>query len=306
MRDLPLNALRAFAAVYLTGGIRPAGRLLDVSHSSVARHLSELEAMLGTSLVERTRDARALAFTAAGGNLGREAAGTLGALDRAWSRVRERRGAGTVTIWAAPSVAALWLLPRMHRLAEALPRVEVSVLAEHRVRAPSEEGSDLAIRMGGRTSGDAEPLMDDALTPVATPRLLSRARAARGGPTGGVTVVALLGDLQLMHDHDPNAGWPCWIERHGSMGLDASAGPRFTSSDLVLRAAKLGQGVALARLRLAGADLADGSLERLTPASVHLPDAYQLVADPGRREHPSVRAVRDWLRAEAAAEGLCS
>jgi LysR family glycine cleavage system transcriptional activator len=306
MRDLPLNALRAFAAIYLTGGIRPAGRLLGVSHSSVARHLSELEAMLGTSLVERTRDARALAFTAAGETLGREAAGALGALDSTWSSIRERRGAGTVTISAAPSVAALWLLPRLHRLAEALPRVEVSVLAEQRVRAPSEEGSDLAIRMGGRTSGDAEPLMDDALTPVAAPRLLSRARTARGGPTGGATVAALLSDLPLLHDRDPNAGWPCWIERHGSKGLDASAGPRFTSSDLVLRAAKLGQGVALARLRLAGADLADGSLERLTPASVHLPDAYQLVADPDRREHASVRAVRDWLHAEAAAEGSCS
>ena len=305
MRDLPLNALRAFAAVYLTGGLRPAGRLLCVSHSSVARHLSELEATLGTPLIDRGNNARSLVLTETGENLGREVASSLGALDRAWSAIRERRGASTVTISAAPSVAALWLLPRLPGLATTLPKIEVSVLAEQRVRAPSEEGSDLAIRMG-RASRRAEPLMDDALSPVASPRLLNRARTARGGQTGGATVAALLQDLPLLHDRDPNASWMSWFDLHGPAGRDAFVGPRFASSDLILRAAKLGQGVALARLRLASADLADGSLKRLSCEMVHLPDAYQLVVNPERNGRASVRAVRDWLHAEAAADMGCS
>ena len=148
--------------------------------------------------------------------------------------------------------------------------------------------------------------MDDALSPVASPRLLNRARTARGGQTGGATVAALLQDLPLLHDRDPNASWMSWFDLHGPAGRDAFVGPRFASSDLILRAAKLGQGVALARLRLASADLADGSLKRLSCEMVHLPDAYQLVVNPERNGRASVRAVRDWLHAEAAADMGCS
>lgn len=302
MRDLPLNALRAFVAVYRTGGIRPAGRALGVAHSAVARHLRELENMLGAPLIERERDSRALAFTATGEALGRTASETFGSLDLAWTEAQERRPANAVTISAAPSVAALWLLPRLARLAEALPSVEVSVLSEQRVRDPSEEGSDLSIRMGRPRLGErAEALMDDVLTPLAAPTLLMRARAARGGPTGDGRVMTLLHDLPLLHDRDPNAGWLQWIEQHGPADLDVARGPRFASSDLLLRAAKLGQGVALGRLRLAEDDFRAGALERLSEAEVILPNAYWLIARVDRAERSSVQAVRRWLMAEGEA-----
>ena len=47
MRRLPLSALRAFAAVFETGGVRPAARALQVTHSAVSRHVRELEAKAG-------------------------------------------------------------------------------------------------------------------------------------------------------------------------------------------------------------------------------------------------------------------
>lgn len=298
MRDLPLNALRAFAAVHRAGGIRPAGRALGVSHSSVARHVAELEALAGAPLVERDEGARALAFTPLGEKLGREAVKALGSLDRIWTSARERRPANAVTISAAPSVAALWLLPRLPRLVGAHPRIEVSVLAEQRVRAPSEEGSDLSIRIGAPRKGEqAVPLMDDALAPVASPRLLAKAGAARRDGTGGAAFATLLCDLSLLHDRDPNAGWDQWTERHGPGDADLASGPRFSSSDLVLRAAKQGQGVALARLRLAADDLASGALEQLSDAVVPLPDAYWIVSGDDE-DRLSTSAVRDWLIAE--------
>ncbi|MER0240225.1 LysR substrate-binding domain-containing protein [Fulvimarina sp. MAC8] len=302
MRDLPLNSLRAFAAVHLAGGIRPAGRALGVSHSSVARHVAELEALVGAPLVERDDGARALAFTPLGERLGQEAAKSLGALDRTWSAAREQRSANAVTISAAPSFAALWLLSRLPRLAEAHPRIEVSVLAEQRLRAPEEEGSDLSIRMGRPRKGErAIALMDDGLVPVASSRLLAKARAARGGPTGGATVATLLRDLPLLHDRDPNAGWSMWTERHGPGDADLASGSRFSSSDLVLRAAKQGQGVALARLRLAEDDLASGTLERLSDETVLLPNAYWIVLRDEGTNRASIRAVRDWLIEEGSA-----
>lgn len=305
MRDLPLNALRAYAAIHLAGGIRPAGRMLGVSHSSVARHLAELEAHVGAPLIERGDRERAIAFTPLGERLGQEVAQALGALDRTWTSARERRAAKAVTISATPSFASLWLLPRLPRLAEVHPLIEVSVLAEQRLRTPSEEGSDLSIRMGAPRKGErAVPLMDDALAPVASRRLLAKARAARGGVTGGVTLAGLLRDLPLLHDRDPNAGWSVWFERHGPYDVDLALGPRFSSSDLVLRAAKQGQGLTLARLRLAADDLASGALERLSDLAVPLPDAYWILeCDDSKRT--SVRAVRDWLIEEGKASLTC-
>ena len=50
MKDLPLNALRVFALACAHGGVRAAARELGIAHSSVSRHLAELEAWLGVPL----------------------------------------------------------------------------------------------------------------------------------------------------------------------------------------------------------------------------------------------------------------
>ncbi|MEM0947227.1 MAG: LysR substrate-binding domain-containing protein [Pseudomonadota bacterium] len=297
MQNIPTNALRALAAVYLSGGIRPAGRLLKIAHSSVSRHLAELEGLVDAPLLDKDVPGRRIALTALGERLGREAAESFTKLDQAWQAARERRSSNSVVISAAPSVAALWLLPRLPILAEAYPRIEVSVLADQRVRGPDEEGSDLAIRMGEpRSDGQSQSLMDDALTPVASPRLMSRAQAARGGHA---SVEQLLKDLPLLHDRDPHAEWSCWTEAYGPSGVDLGHGPRFASSDLLLRAAEQGQGIALARLKLAADSLASGALVRLSEQSVRLPNAYQLIARKDRMASRAVRSVWNWLLDEA-------
>lgn len=302
MKDLPLNAIRAFAIVYLTGGIRPAGRALGVSHSSIAKHVKDLEAALGTPLFEPAAQGHSLEFSPLGEALGKQAVRSLSDLDKAWSSIRERRGHRSVVISTAPSVASLWLLPRMAELALALPNIEVSVLSDQRVTDVSEGRFDLAIRMGGGEENYAESLMDDALVPVVAPRILDRSPENQSGNADPNGIDAIFNTLPLLHDRDPNAGWDRWFSQYPQRDLDVLAGPRFTSSDLVLRAAKLGQGIALARLRLAGPDLADGSLVRLFETSVHLVDAYKLVSAPEQRKRRGVAAVRKWLLEKARVE----
>lgn len=302
MKNIPTNALQALAAVYLSGGIRPAGRILQIAHSSVSRHLAVLEALIDAPILDRDAPGRKIAFTTLGERLGREAAESFARLDQAWEAACERRSANSVVISAAPSFAALWLLPRLPVLSEAHPRIEVSVLADQRVRGPEEEGSDLSIRMGKPNSeGRSQPLMDDALTPVLSPRLLSRAQAARGGHA---SVDRLLKDLSLLHDRDPHAGWSRWTDAFGPKGLDLGHGPRFASSDLLLRAALQGQGVALARLRLAAENLASGALVRLSEHSVRLPDAYHLIGRADRKAGHAVRTVWNWLIDEAKRDAV--
>lgn len=297
MQDLPLNALRAFAAVYEAGGVRPAGRRLEVAHSTVSRHLDELEAWIGVPLFEeRTGRHRALRLTPQGAALGRASLDAFANLVQAVQALREAPRRNAVTVATTPSFAARWLLPRLPAFARAWPGIELSVIAEQKLADPGAQGADLAIRMGrGPWPGlDCRPLMDEELYPVMSPALWER--------SGRPEDPSALQGLRLLHDRDPNAAWATWLARHGPTGVDARAGPRFASSDLVLRAAAQGLGVALARGRLAADDLAAGTLVRpFGDRTVTLRPAYWLVRPPEGGERLAVRSVVGWLEAQAAA-----
>ncbi len=293
MKSLPLNALRALAAVKLKGGVRPAARELGVSHSAVSRHLRELEAWLGAPLFEKG-GARTLNFTGQGEMLAKAAASNLQSLQRATERVREITSPNTVSIACAPSVAARWLLPRLADFEATHASITISVIANAGLGSLADQNADLGIRMGqGPWRGlESEPLMDDALFPVVQARSWEDA----GRPDGE----ACLTKWPLLHDRDPSASWASWFELCPVEGAAVAAGPRFTSSDLVLRAALQGLGIALARARLAEDDLLNGLLARpFGEVEVNLNDAYWIVRE-GRRPMRQVeRMVVDWLKLKA-------
>lgn len=298
MRDLPLNALRAFAAVYETGGVRPAARRLSVTHSAVSRYLRELEAWLELPLFEPRSGGGRLVFTAQGEALGRAASENLGSLGQAVTALRESRRANAVVVVTTASVATRWLLPRIGHLRRVAAWVELSVVVDQRLADPAEQGADLGIRMGrGPWPGlRCEPLMDDALYPV-----MGRVTwADEGRPTDPGSLTR----LRLIHDRDPNASWAAWRAAHGPPALNVRPGPRFASSDLVLRAAAQGLGVALARDRLVTEDLVSGALLRpFAGLEIALPEAYWMVRPAAAADRAAVAAVDDWLKREAGPSG---
>jgi LysR family glycine cleavage system transcriptional activator len=292
---LPLNSLRVFAAVYAEQGIRAAARELGIAHSSVSRHLSELDTWLGVTLINDAVGRRGISFTPPGEALGRAMLASLRDIERVVASLRESKSARSVTISAAPSFAARWLLPRLPRLEQLNPHLEVSVVVDQRIDDLEAGRIDLAVRMGSGPWPDVrcEALMDDMLYPVMSPALFEASGRPRQ-PAG------LLG-MRLLHDRDPHASWQAWKQAHGPDALDVLVGPRFTSSDLVLRAAMQGQGVALARHRLAFDDVVSGALVRaIEGVSVALGPAYWIVLPQHGRVRAGAVAVIDWLKQEAA------
>lgn len=295
MHRLPLNALRAFAALYETGGLRPAARRLGVTHSTVSRHLRELEAWVGVPVFEpRDGGHRAPVLTPQGEALGRASLESFEALAQAVRAVQETPRRNAVTLAATPSVAARWLLPRLPSFERGWPGIELSVVAEQKLVDPARQGADLAIRMGRGPwpELDGEPLMDEELYPVMSRSLWER--------SGRPDDPAALAGLRLLHDRDPNAAWSAWLTVHGPDGVDANAGPRYASSDLVLRAAAQGLGAALARGRLAADEVAAGTLVRPFGArAVRLRPAYWLVRPAGAATRMAVTTVIRWLKSQA-------
>jgi LysR family glycine cleavage system transcriptional activator len=298
MRDLPLFALRALAAVHAHGGVRAAARELGIAHSSVSRHLAELEKWLGVKLLERAAGPRAFALTPQGEALGEAAFAALRSLANAAASVREAKSAASLTISTTASVATRWLLPRMSDFTARHRGIEMSVVVEQKLDDLRAPGIDLALRMGRGPWPDlhCEPFMDDAIYPVMSPALFAKA----GSPHSPER----LAGLHLLHDRDPHATWAKWREAHGPAELDLKKGARFASSDLVLRAAALGLGVALARHRLAADDVAAGGLVRpFGDRVVVLTDAYWIVMPSRSRDRRAIQAACAWLKQQALACG---
>lgn len=287
--------MRAFALTVDRGGVRAAARELGVSHSAVSRHLTELDRWFGVPLFERGRGRQSARITPQGRRLANTLLGALNDIQRAAEGVREGRSRHAVVICCAPSFAGRWLLPRLAAFERGYPHLEVSIHVDQRVENPTESGADLAIRMGSGpwTGVESKPLMDDALFPVMSPSAWAKA----GRPKDP----ADLCKLRLLHDRDPNASWLMWRQAHGPANLEVRKGPRFTSSDLVLRAAAQGLGVALARMRLVAEDLEAGALVRpLGTLALRLKDAYWLVRAKGQPENAIAALVAGWLEREAA------
>lgn len=299
MYDIPVNAIRAFAAVYETGGVRPAARQLQVAHSSVSRYLNELEKWLGVSLFERTQGSRVLTFTPQGEALGRAGLDNLKMLALAVKAVRETPRRNAVVVATTPSVAALWLLPRLPAFQQAYPWIELSVVVEQKLVDPTQQAADVAIRMGNGPWPrlKCERLMNDELYPVLSPALWEK--------SGKPTDPNRLRELPLIHDRDPNAPWSLWLAEHCTVDVDTSSGPRYSSSDLVLRAAAQGLGVSLARGRLVANEVASGALIKpFGERHVVLQDAYWIVQSPSAPVRAAVPPVIAWLKSQAQSKLL--
>jgi LysR family transcriptional regulator, glycine cleavage system transcriptional activator len=294
MQDLPLHALRAFAAVYSHGGVRAAARELGIAHSSISRHVAELNTWLGVPVARVGRGKRGLALTPQGEVLGKAALAGLQEIARVAGALREAKSGRSVTIAATPSFAARWLLPRLPELEKALPRIEVSVVVDQRLTDLRAEEVDFAIRIGDGKWREVqcEPLMEDSLYPVMSPSYWER--------SGRPNSPARLGRLRLLHDRDPQASWELWRAAHGPKSLDVRSGPRFASSDLVLRAALQGQGMALARHQMARDEVMSGALIRpVGNLSVELGASYWIVLPEHLRNRDATLAVIEWLKKQA-------
>jgi LysR family transcriptional regulator, glycine cleavage system transcriptional activator len=288
----PLNAVCAFEACARLGSTVAAASELGVTHGAVSKQIALLESWLELPLFDRS--GVRLTPTAAGARFAAALGRSLDGIDAATRSLTDAASdAGSVVrVSTTSSFAALWLLPRLGRFRAQHPGIEVWVSESKAPAEVSAGGVDLALRTGrGPWPGvRAEPLLTDQLVPACSPDLARQLRQP-----------ADLARAALLHDQDPGTAWPDWLEAAG-LGRPAWAGrgPRVADGALLLQAASEGQGVALARKRLAAAHFRSGSLVQPFGPALPLGPAYWLVLP--ARGTPIGRAARvfaAWIRAEA-------
>lgn len=305
----PLNALRAFEAAARHLSFSKAAQELHVTPAAISHQIKALEDHLGVQLFRRLN--RGLILTEAARKGLPKLQEGFQSLTEAAAQFCDQAGESILTVWAAPSMAAKWLVPRLARFAALHPGIEMRVFANVSLMDTKnslqmatslfrEQGIDLAIRFGqGHYPGcQVDKLYSVAAVPLCSPRLLKGRHPLRQPD-----------DLRyhtLIHDDTPYEGrptWADWLKAAAVEGIEATRGLHFNQVSLALGAAVDGQGVVLSLKPLAAHDLTAGRLIMPFDLSLPLQYAYYVICPEETAGLPKIVAFREWLLREAGTAG---
>jgi DNA-binding transcriptional LysR family regulator len=170
------DKLRIFHAVADAGSLTHAGDSLHLSQSAVSRQVRALEESLNTTLFHR--HARGLILTEQGELLYDATHAMLKRIDAATARIRdsEEEIFGDLRVTTTHGFGALWLAPRLTKLYEKYPDLNIDLMLEERVLDLPMREADVAIRMKEPSQADLirKRLMSVKMRLYATPEYLAQ------------------------------------------------------------------------------------------------------------------------------------
>ncbi len=297
MRKLPpLNSLRVFEAAGRHLSFTKAAEELNVTAAAVSQQVRNLEDIVGVQLFRRLT--RAVMLTDAG----QLALPLLGdgfdSLAAAVDKMRAHESSGILTVSAAPSFAAKWLVRRLPRFQARYPDIRIRVDPTLGLVDFARENVDIAIRFGPGNYPDlrSDLLVQENTTPVCSPQLLAG--------THPLVIPDNLRYHNLLHcDWGYTGGqqpdWAMWLKLAGIEGVDTSRGLTFTTEALALEAAVDGQGVALANKKIVENDVVSGRLVAPFELSLITGYGFYVVCPEATAEVFKNAVFRHWLLEEA-------
>ncbi len=232
----PLQWLHTFRAVMEAGSFAGAAKLLNLTPSAISHQMRALEGMLGQKLFLRVRRSvipteEALTYSASIGE-------SFARLVTATSRVASGAGVRRLPIHASPSLATLWLVPRLGQFLREHPTIDIALFASHEPARLGQDGILIDIQYARPVPGDCEAvtLGEDFIVPLASPAFVARAE---------LTAPADIARVPLIHSVRNVVPWDQWAARHAPMVPLNPRGLQFDRGHLALAAAISGLGLAL-------------------------------------------------------------
>jgi LysR family glycine cleavage system transcriptional activator len=291
----PFAALRALEAASRLKSYSLAGDELAVTHSAVSQAIRRLEREYGRKLFRR--EGMHMAPSPAALSLAQAYREASRLVLRAADDLKMGEGEGSLVLSTLPSIAKLWLGPKLKRLSDALPEIAVEVRTSRDLANLHADGVDVALRVGtGHWPGlRAELLFEEFVFPVCSPDFLERHHKHRCTDACVTAGPLILEDVNL---------WPAWFEAAGLTAPARLRGSIYDDSALTVEAAAAGLGIALVRRLHAHEALAAGRLVRMSCVRVKDPYSCYLV---WRDDSPRIAAIRrfaDWVLSECDRAGL--
>lgn len=288
------QSLVAFEAAARLGSFTRAAEELQVTQAAVSYAIRQLEAALGVGLFLRRH--RRVELTEVGERFFRDVALGLAHIRRSAEAILREKRDRHVTLSSSTAFASHWLLPRLARLRQSHPEVDLRLQTTDRDSDLAAEGIALGIRRGQGSWPEYEAALFAAeeIFAVATPAFLERHRIERPRDLLATTLI------HLDEPYRPRPTWRDWFAAQNIAYQDKGEGLRLNDYALVLQAALEGQGVALGWRHLIVEAVAQGLLTRVLPQSLNTGHGHYLVWSKSRPLDEDAARVRDWLLAESA------
>lgn len=287
----PAPNLLAFEAVARRRSFALAAAELHLTASAISHQVARLESHLGVRLFERS--AHGVRLSAAGEQYLARVGGALSAIAAATEDLRQGVG-NTLYVHSAPSIASLWLMPRLRAFAQAYPDIALNLSAAHTHSDFALGQADIDIRYGVPRWGDlvVEPLFEERIVPLASPAFIREHRLKR---------VEQLLDVPLIQSNVSVVQWSDWFGQFSDKRAPDRFTVRFDRAQMSLDAAVQGLGVALESSTIAGLHLKEGKLRPVFGLDKAVRVKAHFAVYPARHgKRPAVEAFLSWLHREAA------
>ena len=288
------SALIVFEAAGRHENFSRAAEELTMTQAAVSYAIRTLESQLGVPLFHRSH--RAVALTETGARFHADVSAGLARIQKSAEQIRAKGRETNVTLSASSAFGSMWVLPRIPKLREELPDIDLRIHASVRDLELDEEGIPLGIRGGDPAAWPnyhAARLAPEIVTAVASPAFIE----SHGMPK----TVAELAQLRLIHLEEPArvaCDWKEWFESAGHEYRPQSRPLTINDYVLVNQAALAGEGVALGWQHLIERQMASGAL---VPVSSHVFETgtdFYVVWPRSRELSTPAKKVRDWLLAQ--------
>lgn len=287
----PIASLQAFEAVARRRSFALAAAELHLTASAISHQIARLESQLDMRLFERS--AHGVRLSPAGEHYLLRVGAALSAIAAATDDLRQGVR-NSLYVHSAPSIASLWLMPRLRHFAQAYPDISLNLSAAHTPSDFALGQADIDIRYGVPQWGDlvVEPLFVESVVPLASPAFIKEHKLKR---------LEQLLEVPLIQSNVSVVQWSDWFGRFTALRAPERFPVRFDRAQMSLDAATQGLGVALESLVNAGGHVADGKLKPVfgTDKAIRV-KAHFAVYPERHAKRPAVEAFLAWLHGEAA------
>lgn len=287
----PIANLQAFEAVARRRSFALAASELHLSASAISHQIARLEAQLDIRLFERS--AHGVRLSPAGEHYLLHVGTALSAIAAATDDLRQGIR-NTLYVHSAPSLASLWLMPRLRGFAQAYPDISLNLSAAHTPSDFALGQTDIDLRYGVPQWGElvVEPLFEEAIVPMASPAFIKEHKLKR---------VEQLLEVPLIQSNVSVVQWSDWFKRFTRLRAPERFPVRFDRAQMSLDAATQGLGVALESVVNAEGHLTDGKLNAVFDVEKAIRVKAHFAVYPERHsKRPAVEAFLSWLHIEAA------
>jgi len=292
MSSIPAIAnLLAFESVARRRSFALAAAELHLTPSAVSHQIARLESDLGVRLFERSAHGVRLSY--AGTRYLDRVGGALSAISTATEDLREGVG-NSLYVHCAPSIASLWLMPRLRRFAQAHPDISLNLSAAHTQSDFALGQADIDIRYGVPQWGNlvVEPLFEERIVPLASPEFVRERRLSR---------IDQLLDMPLIQSNVSIVQWSDWLQAFSDKRAPERYALRFDRAQMSLDAATQGLGIALESDVNAAGPLAERKLKPVFGLDKAIRVKAHFLVYPQRHAgRPAVEAFLAWVHSEAA------